>query len=162
MTDPKTPPQGAPLGAAGESDKANGTAMYTVGCKLPNGLYLELGKPGDDDYTRVRLEGSNGARIVGGFGLTPVSKAFWDKWVKKNAKLEFVKKGMVFAMDTDASAVDFAKERAELKHGMEPLDPLKGLANVKGPDGKPLVEVDASHFAQGRQDMAQFGRGAAR
>jgi hypothetical protein len=157
MSNEKTPPQGAPQAAAGQLDKANGTEVVTVGCKLPNGLICELGKPGDENYTAVRLNGANDARVVGGYGLTPfVSASFWAAWMKKNKGLSFVRKGLVFAHNDEASAADHAKDTAELRSGLEALDPMKKLV---GPDGKVLVETDMNHFTQGKRDMAQFGGG---
>jgi hypothetical protein len=153
---------GAPPPPAGEPDKANGTTMVVVGCKLPNGLICEMGKVGDENYRAVRLNGANSAKIVGGHGLTHVSADFWNAWYKKNKHLEFVRKALVFAHGDEASASDHAADRAEVRTGMEPLDPIKSLANVKGPDGKPLVEMDADHFNQGRADVAQFGGGRRR
>lgn len=157
MSNDKTTPQGAPQAAAGQPDKANGTEMVTVGCKLPNGLVCEMGKLGDETYTTVRLNGANSARVVGGYGITPgVSASFWNAWMKKNKGLEFVRKGLVFAHTDEASAADHAKDRAEVRSGLEALDPMK---KVTGPDGKVLVETDMNHFNQGRADVAQFGGG---
>lgn len=51
--------------------------MVTVGCKLPNGLVLEVGPE------RVQVAGwrNNAVKIVGGYGLTQVEKAFWEaRW----------------------------------------------------------------------------------
>lgn len=46
--------------------------MVTVGCKLPNGLMLEVGPK------QVQVAGwrNNAVKIVGGYGLTQVEKAF--------------------------------------------------------------------------------------
>lgn len=167
MTDPtkQTPPQGATQQAAGEPGKANSTVMVVVGCKLPNGLLCEVGKMGDDNHTRVRLNGTNDARVIGGYGLTDVSKEFWDTWYKKNRHLEFVRKGFVFVHGDAASAADEAKDRAGVLNGMEPLPQTGADPRVKGllgPDGKPMVETDLNHLAQGKTDVAQFGRAAAR
>lgn len=157
MTD--TTLKGATLPAAGEPDKANGTKMVTIGCKQANGILCEMGKFGQEEYTRVYLNGSNSARVIGGFGFTQVSQSFWEAWYKKNKHLEFVRKGVVFVHGDNASAEDHAKDRAELKTGFEPIDPMQPIL---GADGKPIVEVDAAHFQQGRQDMTQFGGGRRR
>lgn len=138
--------------SAGEAGKANGTAMVTVGCKLPNGLICELGKHGDEGYQSVRLNGANSSNIAGGFGLTPVSATFWDAWVKKHKRLAFVTKGHVFAMTDIASAQDFAKEHAEVKTGFEALDPMKGMSDGKG---NQIITPDVGHLNQGKRDTAQ-------
>ncbi|STM78065.1 Uncharacterised protein [Escherichia coli] len=51
--------------------------MVTVGCKLPNGLVLEVGQK------RVQVAGwrNNAVKIVGGYGLTQVDKVFFDAWL---------------------------------------------------------------------------------
>lgn len=148
MSDPK----GTPPIPAGEIGKANSTTMVTVGCKLPNGLICELGKFGDEDYRQVRLNGANDSSIVGGFGLTEVSKGFWDVWVKKHARLAFVRGGHVFAMNDKDSARDFAQERAGVKTGFEALDPMKGMSDK---DGNLLITPDVNHLTQGKRDTAQ-------
>jgi hypothetical protein len=141
-----------PQPAAGEPGKANGTPMVVVACKLPNGLICELGKFGDDKYRSVRLNGPNSNRIVGntGFGLTDVSKEFWDAWLKANGRLEFVKKGFVFVHNDRASAEAEAEDRKALRTGLEPLDSAKPL---------PGIEVDKDHFATGKREMARMGVG---
>lgn len=139
-----------------QGNKAASTTTVTVGCKLPNGLVCELGKFGDEDYKAVTLKGANDSSVVGGYGLTPgVDAAFWDAWKKKHARLKFVKDGQVFALGDIASARDHAIDLSALKTGLEPLDPL---AKVTGPDGKVLLEVDSSHFAQAKRDVAQASR----
>lgn len=128
---------------------ANMSAVVLVGCKLPNGLICEMGRPGEESYARVVLNGANHSRVVGGFGLTEVSKNFWEAWHKKHKHLDFVRKGMVFMHVDMASAVDYAKERAEIRTGLEPLDPLKGMPKD--------VEVDKEHFNQARRAAAEAG-----
>lgn len=150
MTNTNTP--AAPLPPAGEAGKANGTDMVTVCCKLPNGLVLEVGRTGDDNHTVVRLNGSNASRVIGGFGMTQVSKNVWEEWLAKHKRLDFVKKGLVFVHGTIVSAEAEATERAGLKNGFEAVDPHK---QILGSDGKVLLETDMSHFNQAKQDVAQ-------
>lgn len=151
-----TPPNGgAPQVTPGELDKANSTKMMTIGCKLPNGLIMELGKVGEEHYRQIRLKGTNDAAIVGGYGLTQVSEEAWTTWYKKNKGLKFVRDGFVFAHGTEADAKDHAKDNAAMRTGFEPLDPNKGLASAPG------VEVDADHFKTARQDVANFRGGRA-
>lgn len=161
MTDPKVNPN--PQAAAGDPSRVNSTALYVVGCKLPNGLVCELGKPGDDDYRAVRLNGANSMRVVTldgsntGYGLTEVPRDFWDAWVKKHKRLDFVRKGMVFAANDEASARAMAQENAKLRTGLEPLDPMKGMT-ATSPDGAPIkAEVDLDHYLRGKREVAQFG-----
>lgn len=145
---------------AGQPDKANGTAMVVVGCKLPNGLICEMGKIGDENHVQVILNGSNSAEIIGGYGLTRVSKDFWDAWLAKHRNMSFVKKGLVFQHNDEASARAHAKELSEKRSGLEPLDPTVALPGTTDRlTGKPTVEVDMAHLARGKRDMADLGRG---
>lgn len=172
MTDKIVPPQ-LP---SGEPDKINGTATVVVGCKLPSGLIIELGKPGDENHTHVRLNGSNanaivgsdGQPVVGGYGLTTISRQTWELWLNgdKNQKLpahkhlDFVKKGFVFVHNDMASARDHAADFAGKRNGFEAVDPN---AKVYGPDGKTvLLETDMGHLNDGKQAIAQARQAAAR
>lgn len=129
------------------------TTTVTIGCKLPNGMVLEMGKFGDEDYKAVTVKGSNSALVHGGFGITEgVDASFWQAWKKKHARLSFVQKGLVFAVGDLASARDHAIDMSALKTGLEPLDPMK---KIVGPNGETLVEVDTGHFAQAKRDVAQ-------
>ena len=148
------PPKGAPLPKAGQAEKANGTIMVTIGCKLPNGLLLEMGRIGDPDYVVVALKGANDSAVVGGYGMTQVSEDFWKAWYQKNQGLTFVKKQMVFVAPDVASAASKAMELAEKKSGFEALDPLVARGG-KDSEGRPLLEVDRNHFDQARRDVAQ-------
>lgn len=146
-------PSGAPQIAAGQADKVNGTKMVSVGCKLPNGLLCELGKVGDNDYTVVRLKGSNDALVVGGFGITEnVSESFWNAWVKKHRGMAFIRNQLVFAMPDAASARDYAQDHATKKSGFEALDAMAGANDA---NGNKIITPDTNHLAQGRRDVAQ-------
>ena len=156
MTDPNR--------LTGQADKVNGTATVVIGCKLPNGLILEMGKVNDENYQRVILNGSNARRVLGpdavviaGYGLTTIAKDFWDAWRKKNSKLKFVRDGHVFEHTTEASARDHAKDMAGLRTGLEPVDPLKPVLG-RAPDGSEIkVEVDQEHFQRARNNIQNLG-----
>lgn len=104
-------------------------ATVTVGCKLPNGLYLDVqGK-------RAPLAGANSSRIVGGYGLTEVNKDLWDAWVKAYADSPLLRGDLVFAQGNASSAESKASEQGEVKSGLEQLVPGKGvLAEVQTAD----------------------------
>ena len=137
--------------------------MVVIGCKLPNGLICEMGRYGDDDFTRVVLNGSNSAKVVGGYGLTNVSKAFWEAWLTKHQRLDFVRKGLVFQHSDEASARSHATEMSGLRTGLEALDPTKPLAGTTDKvTGKPLVEVDTGHLMRGKAEIGQLNRAASR
>lgn len=82
-------------------------ATVKVYCSLPNGLTLEYGTPGKDDYGNVQLVGTLKAgpsaktfpdRKGEKFGLTIISKSIWTKWLAKNKTLRYVVDKSVFAI----------------------------------------------------------------
>lgn len=117
------------------------SGKVTVICKMPNGIILQLQRPisrrmpsrhGLVEVTehervgeKVALNGANSSRVIGGFGVTEVDAAFFSEWLKQNADLPHVTKGLIFAHQQPASAENEAGKRASLKHGLEPLDPAK-------------------------------------
>lgn len=109
----------------------------TVGCKLPHGLIIKTGGKA------VTLNGANSARIVGGYGLTQVDKDFFEAWKKEFAQFPPLKHGLIFAQEKPASADSQAKEQADIRTGLEPIDPAKPAPGVRPeayegkPDGKP-------------------------
>ncbi|ENR5770034.1 hypothetical protein ACFXTU_002294 [Salmonella enterica] len=110
--------------------------MVTVGCKLPNGLVLEVGTK------RVQVAGwrNNDIKIVGGYGLTPVEKSFWEAWLAKHGQQPYVKNGVIFAQDKANSAAAQATEQEAVKSGLEPLpqkDPAPGVSRDDELMGKP-------------------------
>lgn len=102
-------------------------SKITVGCKLPHGLIMDMGDK------RVTLKGANSSGVIGGHGVTEgVDSDFYNAWMKKNASLEFVKRGFIFAnekpSEVAAEAADLSKEktgfealtRSDLPKGVEP------------------------------------------
>lgn len=110
----------------------------TVGCKLPNGVILEL--LNIKDSPRVTIKGTNAAALVGGHGITPnVDADFFEAWMKANKDLPFVKAGFIFAHDKPEKTGDEARDRAKNKTGFEPKDPEKDLP--KDLKGNKLLET---------------------
>lgn len=72
---------------------------------------------------------------VGGYGLTTIARADWE-FIEKTygPSMKIFESGLIFAADRKADAVDMADERAELRHGLEPVDPEK--TQTKPNDGK--------------------------
>lgn len=120
------------------------TSVVYIGCKLPNGITLELIQPGNDwnpapTGQRVTLKGANNVRdpgLMGGsqfehpYSLTPVDASFWEQWLKANKDMKFVKEGQIFAVpekgtakEAKQSAKDMAKERMPVKTGLEAISP---------------------------------------
>jgi hypothetical protein len=102
----------------------------TVGCKLPNGLHLDIDGP--EGKKRFTLKGANSSTVVGGFGITEnIPKDFFEEWARLYAKSIVVANGIVFAYKDSKGAEAIAKERKSLKTGFEPLDPEKPGKHLK-------------------------------
>jgi len=88
--------------------KASGDVVY-VGCKLPNGLLLQVGNEA------VELAGANASEIVGGYGVTPVSRDFWEAWAAEHRSYEPLKSGLLFMQDKQDDAKAQAKDQKDVK-----------------------------------------------
>ena len=92
-------------------------ALVSVGCKLPNGIILELGEK------KVVLKGLNSSELIGGHGITEgVDKEFMDAWLLAHKHLKFVKEGFIFCHENAKNLAAEAKDRRKEKTGLEPLD----------------------------------------
>jgi hypothetical protein len=112
-------------------------ATCHVGCKLQNGLIMELITPGlmsqpTPAGKRVVIKGANSmlerprdTPLIGKFAFTEVDEAFAVEWFERNKDMDFVKNGMVFMQKNVASANAEAKEKANILTGLEPLNPDK-------------------------------------
>ncbi|MCP2041665.1 hypothetical protein L1281_002276 [Neisseria sp. HSC-16F19] len=90
----------------------------TVGCKLPNGLVLEVGG------RAVTLNGANSAHLIGGHGIThDVDAELWAAWLERHRDRAMVKNGFVFAHDKTADTKAEAKDKSRNKTKLEPLSP---------------------------------------
>jgi hypothetical protein len=97
-----------------------------VGCKLPNGLIIQMG-----DKT-VELKGANSTEIIGGHGITSVDKDFWDAWYAANLDFPAVEKELIWASKNEKEAAVEAKEKAreipdfdgvsQVEKGIKPAD----------------------------------------
>lgn len=95
------------------------------------------------DGRRVTINGNathlrgkeKGKLPMGAYGLTTIARADWE-YIKKTygPSMKLFESGLIFAADRKADAVDMADERAELRHGLEPVDPEK--TQTKPNDGK--------------------------
>ena len=87
---------------------------------MPHGMKMDVFVKGVKK--RVVLRGNNSSLVVGGFGLTEnVEKDFIDQWLKENANLECVQKGLIWYYKDTPGAHKRALEEAEKRHGMEQL-----------------------------------------
>lgn len=104
------------------SNEAN---TVIVGCKLPNGLHLDV-KDNSGDVRRITIVGANASTIVGGYGMTPnVPADFMALWFKKNAKHPAVLNHSIFIHSQEDGARAIAKEQQEIETGLQPIDPIK-------------------------------------
>lgn len=143
-----------PTGNTGAERAHKETAVKTVTvcCKVPNGIVLDLFEwtevrspaPGGHITEKVSRRKTdrrfiiNGNRvqfgkmpdytIVGenGYALTPgIPADFWYEWYEQNKDNDLVKNKIIFAFDTEKSAIAAAKDHQSVKTGLEPLDPNK-------------------------------------
>ena len=113
-----------------KSDQVTGDTV-TVGCKLPHGLWMEVDEPGKPTI-RMKAKGCNSTDVIGGFGLTEnVPNEFWEKWLATHKDLKFVRNEQIWAYRNRGGANSKAMEMAEIKHGMEPLDPSQMPAGLE-------------------------------
>lgn len=129
--------------------------VVTVYCKLPNGLQLQLHgmqdihEPVMGGGSRAtqkaypigarhlvygfarRIEKAPDHQIIGGYGITPnVPKDFWDAWIAQNALHDAVVNKLLFAHVKHDHATGQAKEQAELKSGLEPIEPTNAPRGI--------------------------------
>lgn len=89
-----------------------------VGCKLPNGLIIEL------NGKQAKINGKNTSKIIGGHGITEnVDAELFNAWLKVNVNREIVKNGFIFAHESKEDTKANAKEKAKTKTGLEPINP---------------------------------------
>lgn len=71
----------------------------------------------------MTLAGANQSRLIGGCGITPVPRDFWDAWLKINKSAPFVLNGTIFATRNANDAAQEGKSRERDKTGFEGADP---------------------------------------
>ena len=75
----------------------------------------------------VSLRGQEmGVLPMGAYGLTEIREADWLYIEKMWGQTPLFKNGLIFAQTKAENAKAEAKERAELRHGFEPIDPERG------------------------------------
>lgn len=123
------------------------TATCIVGCKLPNGIFMQASKEittqepimggGYRDITvhhpvgdRIKINGNSSHQglvanglVDGGYALTMnVPKDVADSWFAANKESPMVKNRLVFMADKQEDAVSKSKNAHAVKSGMERLD----------------------------------------
>lgn len=90
----------------------------SVGCRLPNGVVLELGDK------KVTLNGLNKVVIIGvDHGITEVDGDFWAAWSELNKDFTPFKNGAIFSAGDAKSTSALAEDLQGVKTGLEPIDP---------------------------------------
>lgn len=130
--------------------KSRSNETVTVACKLPHGLVLrafnmikvaepvmgggsrEVPKaqqvPGEFIVlgTSFPQNGAPRGRMEGGYTLTTgCPKELWERWLADNKDTPMVKNGLIFAHDSEKSAVSESREKELVRSGFERLDPNK-------------------------------------
>ena len=105
-------------------DAAPAADVVTVALCHPHGITFRLG---DRDVTlngnAADLKGlSMGTLPVGGFGLTTIAKADWEAIRRIVQDWALFRNGLLFAHDKPADVTAEADEKAELRHGREPVE----------------------------------------
>lgn len=112
---------------------ATPTETVIVGCKLPQGLLLEV------DGITVRVNGSArynmprpnkkhlqlGVNVHASDGLTTLDRGFWEKWCEAHKDYGPLVNGHIYSSATMNKAKTMAEKTADAKTGFEPLDPNK-------------------------------------
>ncbi|MCH5277755.1 MAG: hypothetical protein J1E80_07980 [Desulfovibrionaceae bacterium] len=129
-TKPKSQPapQISPLTHAA-ADGSAGADTVVVALNRATGIIFTMpdGRRVTINGNAVQLRGKAEIKLpVGAYGLTTIARADWE-WIKKTYEnsLPLFKSGLLFAAERKADAADMADERAELRHGLEPVDPEK-------------------------------------
>ena len=143
-------------------------ASVLVGCRFPAGLVLRIFKmveqsevlPGGRTQrtkvaaplSEVRLRGSAqkdapvAKDLRGLYGVTEVSREFWDEWVKQQGpESDLIDNHIVFAADTRDDLKAINREIGKEPTGLEPLDQKKPGERLGGRDRKkiePAAEVE--------------------
>ena len=135
---------------ARQDKTTNSGETVTVACKLPHGLVLrcfdmvptrepimgggfrevKMAQELPQTYT---LKGNAHpqnmapkAPIAGGYALTfGIPKDFLDRWLEENKQSDVILNGLIFAHTKSEMVQDQAEDQADVKSGLERLDPAK-------------------------------------
>lgn len=115
-------------------------ATITIGCRLPNGLILDLGDP---SIPTVEIAGQRQAqersKIIlltdDDYGTTEVEESFWEAF-KKRVGPDFtpIKSGALFEAKNEREAKAVNKSLKGKKTGHEPLAQEDAASGIKSAD----------------------------
>lgn len=113
-------------------------ANVTIGCRLPNGIILDLYADSGAILKSVELAGANSAvdsDIVilqpRHCGYTEVDAGFWEAWVAKNPEFAPFKSGAIFMAKDERSAKAMNKELQTEKTGFEAAPQTDSNGKIK-------------------------------
>ena len=109
-----------------ENKVAQGGDMVIVALCHPQGIIFEL----DHGKRRVNIKGNaanlrglpKGVLPQGGFGLTSIPRSDWEAIKAEYSDMAIFKKGLIFAAEKREDVIAECDEKAELRHGREPVD----------------------------------------
>src|SRR5712691_785090 len=126
------------------------TGMVVVGCKLGNGIILQLcemeknhepvmGGGSRDIMTgrkvgeKYNIRGPNVKfgeipkfLMANGYALTSgIPEDFWNEWVKQNHDADIVRRGLIFAYHKMEDVEAKCRENEKKLTGLEPIDPTR-------------------------------------
>lgn len=121
-------------------------SIVVLGCKLPHGITLE----GSQDQ-QITINGTNTARIAGGFGITHVDDAEWAFLQMKYSDFTPIITKAIFTLGDDDvnSLIDFGTDLAGVKTGFEGMDAEKPAPGLK------VAEEDAGRIKKQLQAPMQ-------
>lgn len=113
----------------------------SVGCKMPNGVVLNLDHYEIIDKARGAVRRIDGGAsvtlkgvayklgkemppfVVGGYAITQVPKDFWEAWLVSHKDSSLLNDGLIYAEPTEANARDRSAEQASVPQQFAPLTP---------------------------------------
>lgn len=120
-------------------EKADGMVMVCL--NRPTGIKFNLkgGRTVAISGNAVDLKGKDmGVLPVGAYGMTMVKQSDWEEIKTTYGKsMPIFDQGLIFARGDAASAIDEAKDKAELRGGLEPIEPNR--AHTKGVQASEVI-----------------------
>lgn len=117
----------------GSVQSTTGTTTVWVALNHPWGLVFDVGGKSVtlEGAPVSKLRNGEGQHLFGGlFGFTEVNTNVWEAIHSLYGQMSLFQSGRLFAAPTRESVEAMARERSELRHGFEPVDPEK-TASVK-------------------------------
>lgn len=94
-----------------------------IGCRLPQGLTLQLRSPKGEVIGTSKVNGMNSSKIKGAtYTTTAIDAEFWTAWKKVYSDYPAFKNGALFEANTEQQAeYKGIKEYGSVKTGFEPM-----------------------------------------